>query len=86
MSPSPVSRLLWLRRSEWFAQALPRRVGRLAGKRILPASRQDFRFAAAQNDQVSSFRGDDRIAFRSGTYGHQIAFPTAAPADIIGFK
>jgi hypothetical protein len=25
-------------------------------------------------------------AFRSGTNGHQIAFPTTAPADIIGFK
>jgi hypothetical protein len=26
------------------------------------------------------------IAFQQGTNGHQIAFPTAAPADIIGFK
>jgi hypothetical protein len=28
----------------------------------------------------------ERIALRSGTCSHQIAFPTAAPADIIGFK
>ena len=25
-------------------------------------------------------------ALRSGTNGHQIGFPTIAPADIIGFK
>jgi hypothetical protein len=28
----------------------------------------------------------ESIAFRSGTNSHQIAFPTTAPADIIGFK
>jgi hypothetical protein len=30
--------------------------------------------------------GMTEAAFRSGTHGHQIAFPTTAPADIIGFK
>jgi hypothetical protein len=28
----------------------------------------------------------DADAFRSGTNGHQITFPTMAAADIIGFK
>jgi hypothetical protein len=28
----------------------------------------------------------ESIALRSGTNSHQTAFPTTAPADIIGFK